>query len=41
MKTLFALFVALGLTVSAAAYAQDCEDGMTWDPDTETCVPSE
>jgi hypothetical protein len=38
-KTLFAFLVALGLTVTAAAYAQDCEEGQTWDETSESCVP--
>ena len=41
MKTLFALLVALGLAVTTAAYAQDCEEGQTWDEATESCVPNE
>jgi len=41
MKTLFAILVALGLTATSAAYAQDCEEGQTWDEATESCVPDE
>ncbi|MGD8356202.1 MAG: hypothetical protein PVJ46_08525 [Methyloceanibacter sp.] len=40
-KTLFAFLVALGLTVTAAAYAQDCGEGQTWDETSESCVPDE
>ena len=40
-KILFAFLVALGLTVTAAAYAQDCEEGQTWDVTSESCVPDE
>ena len=40
-KTLFAFLVALGLTVTTTAYAQDCEQGQTWDEATESCVPDE
>jgi hypothetical protein len=42
MKTIVALLIAMGLAAaSTAAFAEDCEDGTTWDPDTETCVPTE
>lgn len=42
MKTLIALLVATGFAASAAtAIAEDCDDGMTWDETTETCVPDE
>lgn len=42
MKTLFALFIALGLTVpvATAAFAgpEDCAEGQSWDEATESCV---
>lgn len=42
MKTLFALLVAASLAAfSTAAFAEDCEDGLTWDEDLQTCVPTE
>ena len=41
MKTLFAMIFALGLTVTTGAYAQDCEEGQTWDETSESCVPDD
>lgn len=41
MKTLIAMIFALGLTVTTGAYAQDCEEGQTWDETSESCVPDE
>ena len=42
MKNLFASIAAIGFAVfSTVALAQDCEEGMTWDEETESCAPSE
>ena len=42
MKTLVALLAAIGFAaLSTAALAEDCEDGMTWDDASESCVPDE
>jgi hypothetical protein len=42
MKTLVVLLAAIGFAVtSTSAFAEDCEDGMTWDEVAEACVPSE
>ena len=42
MKDLVALIAAVGFAVSSTvAFAQDCEEGTTWDETTETCVPNE
>ncbi len=43
MKTLVALLAAMGLAASAtvALAQEDCDEGMTWDETTESCVPDE
>jgi hypothetical protein len=43
MKTLFALIVALGVAApyATAALAQECDEGMVWDEDTESCQPAD
>jgi hypothetical protein len=41
MKTLIALIVALGVAGPTAALAQECDEGMVWDEDTESCQPAD
>jgi len=43
MKTLIALIVALGVAapIASTAFAQECDEGMVWDEDTESCQPAD